>query len=160
MPITHRGRDEVRRMRDRLTSIFTQIDGAGLPSELISHYSRYLAVLVSGYAEQSVKELVRQYVRTHADHRSQRYVGHQLKRIRNIDDDRLREILQSLDTTWWDDLQAEYANELEAFKSVAVVRNNVSHGGDSGITISTVRQYFDQISTVLSFLADRLDSRK
>lgn len=139
---------------------FAQIDGGGLSSELTSHYSRYLAVLVSGYAEQSVKELVRQYVRTHGDPRTQRYVGKQLDRLRNIDDEKLRQLIQSLDVQWWSDLETRHPDEVDAFRSIATVRNSVSHGGESGITLSTARQYFDQISAVLKYLASLLDPQR
>lgn len=138
-------------------AVFTAIDGAGLGPELISHYSRYLCVLVSGYAEQSVKELVTEYVRTKSSEPVQRYVGRQLGRLRNIDYEKLKQLIESFKPEWWADLEARRTDELTAFGSVATVRNGVSHGSDAGITMATVKQYFDQISTVLDDLCDLLD---
>lgn len=154
---TLRGRDEIHRRRSRLTSVLGQIDRSTLSPELLSHYARYVAVLVSGYAEQSVKELVRQYSRKHADPRVQRYIGQQVDRVRNVDAEKLRQLVESLDPSWWAGLERDHPDELEAFKSIATVRNSVSHGGDSGITIGTAKEYLGRIDTVINKLADLLD---
>src|SRR5664280_3442303 len=143
------GRAEVARREQRLSALFTAIDGANLPPELTAHYSRYLCVLVSGYAEQSVKELVAQYCRSKSSEPIQRYVGKQLARLRNIDLEKLKQLLQSFKAEWWTELESEWSDELTAFGSVAAVRNAVSHGTETGITMATVRQYFNQISVVL-----------
>lgn len=153
----HEGRDEVLRRRKRVEMVFRDLAGAQLSAELVSHYSRYLSVLVSGYAEQSVKELVTDYCRHRAEVRIQRYLGTQLKRLQNIDLDKLRQLVQSFDPQWWEGLQLRRLDELEAFDSVTSVRNSVSHGGDSGITISTISQYFEQVSKVLDDLCDLFD---
>ncbi|WP_372487955.1 HEPN domain-containing protein [Prescottella equi] len=153
----HQGRNEVGRRKQRLAATFEKIDGQGLSPELTAHYSRYLCVLVSGYAEQSVKELVNHYCRSKSEPRIQRYVGTQVKKVRNIDAEKLKQLVQSFDTAWWDELSVKYRDELPAFDSVATLRNGISHGSDSGITMSTVTQYFNQISTVLDALCDVLD---
>ncbi|MGY2065568.1 HEPN domain-containing protein [Blastococcus sp. SYSU DS0619] len=153
----HQGRAEVARRKQRLTATFAAIDGAGLGSELTSHFSRYLCVLVSGYAEQSVKELVAHYCRTKSNEPIQRYVGKQLGRLRNIDLEKLKQLVESFQPEWWVELEDKRADELSAFTSVATVRNAVSHGGDAGITMATIKQYFGQISVVLDDLCDRFD---
>lgn len=153
----HQGRAEVLRRRQRLVATFSAIDGAGLNSELTSHYSRYLCVLVSGYAEQAVKELVRHYCRTKSSEPIQRYVGKQLGRLRNIDLEKLKQLVESFNPEWWVDIEKRRQDELSAFTSVASVRNVVSHGGNEGITMAMIKQYFEQISVVLDDLANRFD---
>jgi hypothetical protein len=151
------GRGEVVRREQRLLSLFASIDGAGLGPELTAHYSRYLCVLVSGYAEQSVKELVTQYCRSKANEPIQRYVGKQLGRLRNIDLEKLKQLIESFRPEWWTQLEATRRDELSAFGSVATLRNAISHGMETGVTLATVRQYFDQISAVLHDLCDLFD---
>jgi hypothetical protein len=152
-----RGRLEVARRKQRLEALFKKIDDAGLDSELTAHYSRYLCVLVSGYAEQSVKELVAQYCRTKSNEQIQRHVGRQMRRVRNIDYEKLKDLVESFSPEWWAKLTLKRTDELDAFGSVAAVRNEISHGGDAGMTMATVKQYFGQISTVLDDLCDLLD---
>lgn len=153
----HQGANEVARRKQRLDAVFAAIDGAGLSAELTSHFARYLCVLLSGFAEQSIKELVTQYCRLKSEPRIQRFVGQQLKRIRNIDEEKLRSLIESLDPQWWGDIQAQFPDELSAFDSVAAVRNSVSHGGDAGITLATMTQYREQVYQVVNALAVLLD---
>jgi len=58
---------------------------------------------------------------------------------------------------WWTELETKRSDELTAFGSVATVRNAISHGDEVDITIATVIQYFNQISTVLDELCDLFD---
>lgn len=153
----HQGRNEVHRRKARLTAVVESIDGTGLSPELTSHYARYLCVLLSGFAEHSVKELVTHYCRTSSNEKIQRYVGHQLKRLRNIDHEKLKQLVESFDTRWWADLNDKLPDDLSAFDSVATLRNAISHGGDAGITLVTFGQYFAQVSTVIDALCDLFD---
>lgn len=153
----HQGRHEVARRRQRIAALIGTINGAGLSAELTAHYARYLCVLVSGYAEQSVKELVTQYSRSKSNEPIQRYVGKQVGLVRNIDQERLKQLIEAFDPEWWRALSHARPDELEAFGSVAAVRNSISHGGDGSITIATLAQYFHQISDVLDDLCDLFD---
>ncbi|HZL05955.1 MAG TPA: HEPN domain-containing protein [Coriobacteriia bacterium] len=152
------GRAEVARRRQQIESVFAQIDGVGLSAELTAHYARYLSVVVGGFVEQSTKELVTQYARKRSSPEVQRYVAAQLKRVRNVDAETLRQLLQSFDTSWWEQLYGRRPDELESLTSLVTVRNGVSHGNaSSGITMGTVREYFQQVSTLLEDLSDLLD---
>lgn len=154
--VAHQGRNEVRRRKERLTAVIGSI-GSEVRPELASHFARYLCVLLSGFAEQSAKELVTHYCRTSSNPKIQRYVGQQLKRLRNIDHEKLKQLVESFDLQWWAELTEKYPDELLAFDSVATLRNNISHGGDSGITLATVKQYFQQVSVVVDALCDLFD---
>ncbi|WP_189420113.1 HEPN domain-containing protein [Streptomyces griseoviridis] len=155
--MTARGRVEVARRKQRLTALFSAIDGAGLSGELTSHYARYLCVLVSGFVEQSVKELVTEYCRNRSAEPIQRYVGSQLKRLRNIDSEKLKQLIESYSVDWWRIILDKYPDQLESIGSIATVRNNVSHGGDAGITMSTIRQYFNDACVLMDELSDLFD---
>lgn len=151
------GRAEVRRRKQQLDAVFLQLQNVSLSSELVAHFSRYLCVLVSGYVEQSVKELVAQYCRTKSNAEIQRFAGTQMRKVRNIDLDRLKSVLESFDPQWWSDLAAKRPDELSALDSVAAVRNGVSHGSESGITMATITQYYAQVTVVIDDLCDLLD---
>ena len=151
------GRHEVLRRKKRLESAFELISNSGLTPELMSHFARYLSVLVSGHVEQSVKELVTEYVRVRAEAKVQRYVGNQLNKLQNINQDKLRQLVESFNPEWWQKITADRVDELAALDSVTAVRNSVSHGGDSGITLLIVRQYFDLVSILLNDLSELFD---
>lgn len=151
------GRDEVLRRKKRLESAFELIASSESAPELMSHFARYLSVLVAGHIEQSVKELVTEYARVRSEAKVQRYVGSQLKRLQNIDQEKLRKLVESFDPEWWQKIAGDRPDELAALDSVTAVRNSVSHGGDSGITLITVRQYFDLTTTLLNDLIKLFD---
>ncbi|MBZ6303257.1 hypothetical protein KVH08_00450 [Streptomyces olivaceus] len=138
-------------------ALFKAIDGADLSGELTSHYSRYLCVLTSGFVEQSVKELVTEYCRARSSEPIQRYVGSQLKKLRNIDSEKLKQLIESFSVEWWREIAEKYPDELDTIGSIATVRNNISHGGDTGITMSTMRQYFGDACTLMDKLAELFD---
>ncbi|WP_157987666.1 HEPN domain-containing protein [Jiangella endophytica] len=152
-----RGRADVIRRLEKFNSALTLIEGKELEAELVAHYSRYLCVLLSGVIEQSTKELVIEYARRRSSPQLHRYVQAQLRLLRNIDEEKLRKLIQSLETSWWTDLEDDYFEEIDAIRSVAGLRNSISHGGDSGITIVTVRQYYRDASKLLRALCDLLD---
>jgi hypothetical protein len=154
------GREEVTRKREKLKATFSAIDGVGLESELLSHYSRYLCVLISGYFEQSVKELVVQYCRDRSASQIVRYVNGQISQLRNINREKLKKLMESLDPEWWQALLRDRETELETLDSVAAIRNAISHGLDTGITMATVVQYFSQVDDLLDDISDWLDPEK
>lgn len=151
------GRREVARRKQRLQATFDEISGVELSSELISHYSRYLAVRVSGHAEQSIKELIQEYARKHSDERIQRYIGKQVKKFPNVTQEKLKQLIESFDPEWWGQMVQNRVDELAAFDSVTAVRNSIAHGEDTGITLLRVAEYFRQVSVVLDDLSNRFD---
>ena len=125
--------------------------------ELLAHFARYLAVLISGYVEQSAKELVREYARGQSDDRVQRLVGKHVERFRNLDNDKLKQMLDALDPDWWPILAAAHPDDLEALDSIATLRNNISHGGDSGVSLIVVKDYLARVENVVKWLVAILD---
>lgn len=152
-----RGRSDVKRRRDRLDSVVRQVDGTALQPELLAHFARYLAVLISGYVEQSAKELIREYARRQGDIRVQRLVGKHVERFRNLDNDKLKQMLDALDPDWWPMLAAAHPDDLEALGSIATLRNNISHGGDSGVSLVVVKGHLECVENVVKWLVERLD---
>jgi hypothetical protein len=153
------GRAEIHRRRQKLEATFAAIDGAGLSGELTAHYARYLCVLVSGHAEQSVKTLVSQYCKKRASGEVQRYVGRQLKWVRNLKVENLKQLIEAFDPDWWAQVAETDADDLLAFDSVVTDRNAIVHGNEAGITVERVRQYLRQISKVLDDLSDFFDPK-
>ena len=157
MSSKHRGRDEVKRRKDRLNAVVGQVDGADLSPELLAHFARYLTVLASGYVEQSTKELIREYSRTHGDARLQRLTGRHVEKTRNIDAEKLKQLLDALDADWWPSLQASHSDDIEALTSIATLRNSISHGGDSNASLVVVKSYIERIERIVVWLTTLLD---
>lgn len=153
------GADEVRSQQKKLVAVFRLLDGADVDSEARAHYARYLCIRLAGFAEQSLKDLVSAHARNQSAPTVHRFVERRMGKLWGINQTKLKEILDSLNPGWWDDLAREFHEELDALHSVGKLRDTISHGGDSGISFPQVQQYRDAIFRLISYLCELLDSR-
>lgn len=151
------GADEVERRRKRLAAVLALIKSEKLSPEANAHFARYLCILIAGFVEQSVKAIVKEYVKTRSSEQVQRHVQYQLRNLRNIDTEKLKQIVESFDPSWWDILERDCPDELDALISVTAVRNNASHGGDSGATLPSAESYFAQCDRLMRRLIALFD---
>ncbi|MHB1970625.1 MAG: HEPN domain-containing protein [Candidatus Dormibacteria bacterium] len=141
------------RRRQRVAALFKLIGGAELSPELTSHYARYLCVQVSGNVEQAMRALIGEYCRLHAAPPIERYVAWRSREVRNLNRERLGQILQGFDPSWWSALEDRCGAELDAFSSLVALRNRVAHGEDTGATVATMYEYFQSTSRVMDELS-------
>jgi len=151
------GADAVRSQQQRLTAVFLLIDGLQLSSEAKAHYARYLCIRLAGFAEQSLKDLVIAHAEKQSAPTIRRYVEGRIGRLWGINRDKLKDTLDAFDPGWWTDLEAKLPQEIESLHSVGKLRDNISHGGDSGIGMPQVQQYRDDIFRLVAHLCGLLD---
>ena len=148
------GRAEVERLKQQLAATFARATGIEGDLELLSDFARYLCVLISGFLEQAVIELVREYVRFHAQPAVQRHVELRLRRFQNAKADRLIELLGSFNPDWRADLECYLVDERkDAVDSIVDLRNTISHGRFVGITMSRARGYYGRVKNVVDHIA-------
>jgi hypothetical protein len=150
------GKAEVASLKQRLDATFQRASGIGGDAELLSDFSRYLCVLVSGFLEQSIIELVLEHVRQRSQPSVQRYVDTRLRRrFANANAQRILDLLGSFDPAWRTDLEAFLVDEYkDAVDSVIALRNNISHGRFVGLTMARVREYYERVGAVVDHVAD------
>lgn len=151
------GTNLVRKQERRLKTAFELVAQAQVDKELESHYARYLCIRVAGFAEQSVRDLVSAHARHYASKPIHSYVESRISKLWGIDKSKLEEVVSALDPSWWDGLTSNMSQELESLNSVGKTRNNVSHGGDQGITLDTVIQYRDDVIRLIRRLCEIFD---
>jgi len=148
------GRAEVARQQQQLDATFKRAAGLGADVELLSDFARYLCVLVSGYFEQAVTELLVEYVRVHSDDRVQQHVEPRLRQITNLKAQRLIELLGSFDPDWRRDLETFLVDEYkDALNGIVDLRNTIAHGRYVGITMTRVQEYYGRIKVVVERVA-------
>ena len=79
------GRTEVSKLKQRLDATFDRVKGVGQDTELQSDFARYLCVLVSGYIEKAVVELVLEHTRRKGQPTLQRFVEQRTEEIRECE---------------------------------------------------------------------------
>ena len=149
------GRAEVARLKQRLDATFERVKGVGLDSELQSDFAKYLCVLVSGYIEKAVVELVLEHARNKGAPTLQRFVEQRTKRIKNPKASGVQELLGNFDQRWQQELGRFLVDEKkDAVDSVVSLRNTIAHGGSVGLTYSQVREYYLHVQIVIDRVAE------
>ena len=153
------GRAEVHRLKQQLDATFARAATLGDDIELKSDFARYLCVLVSGFLEQAVVELVLDHSRKRAVPSVQAYVESQVRRFTNAKSQKLVDLLGSFDPDWGRGLTVFLGTEgrKEAVDSVVDLRNSIAHGRSVGLTLTRVGAYYQQINGVVSKIADTCD---
>jgi hypothetical protein len=146
---------EVFRVQQRLDNLFKQVDQIQDP-ELRSHFARYLCVLVAGFLETSVRRFYSQYARNGASPAVANYVELQLKWFQNPTIGKICELARAFDPAWEADLRAHTEGDLkDAIESIMANRHNIAHGGASGISYVTIKNYYERSIKVLDLIEEQ-----
>ena len=142
-------------MKQRLDVTFERAKGVGRDTELQSDFARYLCVLVSGYIEKAVVELVLEHARKTGAPTLQRFVERRTKSFTNPKASHIQELLGSFDPGWQQDLSKFLVDERkDAVDSVVDQRNTIAHGGSVGLTYSRISEYYRQAQHVIDRVAE------
>src|SRR5207247_931315 len=96
-----------------------------LDPELQSDLARYLCILVSGFFEKAVIELLVTYARGAGSPALRSHVQVTLERLTNVNKKRLLDVVGSFDAGWRAEYDAFVADEREAaLNSVVALRND------------------------------------
>lgn len=149
------GRAEVKRLEQRLDAAFKRISDVGTDIEVQSDYARYLCVLVSGFLEKAVSELVLEHARRTGAPTLQRYVELNTRRFTNANAQRLQNLLGSFDPNWRNELEKILVDELkDAVDSIVNLKNTIAHGGSVGVTYQRAHDYYLRIKRVVGKISD------
>ena len=150
------GRAEVARLKQRLDATFQRVSGID-PSnlELRSDFARYLCVLVSGYLEKAVAEMVLEHARRSGSLSLQRFVEQNTRRFTNANSERLGNLLGSFNPEWRKTFESFLVDELkDAVNSIVDLRNSIGHGGSVGLTYQRISDYYARVQKVIDWIVD------
>ena len=149
------GRAEVHRLAQRLDATFSRIRDVGPDAELQSDFARYLVILVSGFLEKAVAELVLEHARQSGAPTLQRFVESQTRHFTNANCQRLQTLLGNFSPDWRLSLEGFLSDELrDAVDSVVNLRNTIAHGGSVGVTYHRIAEYYECVKQVTDYIAD------
>lgn len=153
------GRRAIERARSRLDATFKRIDSIEEDQlEARADFARYLCVLLTGYLEKAISELLVEHSRQQSGIAIQRYVGSSLERFHNPSVGKIISLFEKFSEDWRDDLKAFIVDErAAAIGSVLKERNRIAHGEDSDISYVRVGTYRTQIDIVVEHIADLVD---
>jgi hypothetical protein len=152
---------ERQRYRTRIQSLIAKPpsagDGLGSELEFQAHWAKYTCVLISGYIEQAIKEIVLEHASATAAPRIRRYVEGTWPSSRNMKCDAISELLKSFDEAWdarftsW----LETAERKKEINEIIKWRNDIAHGKEANtnnVTIGSVKTKFKIACDLVDFL--------
>jgi hypothetical protein len=144
------GKALVRSNRLQLDATFKRASSLGADPEIMSDFARYLCVLVSGFLEQAVIEILIEYVRKHSDVRIQAHMEQRIRQLTNLKVQRLVDVVGGFDADWRIEMEKFLVDEYkDAVNGIVDLRNAVSHGRYAGVTMVRVRAYYERIKAVV-----------
>ncbi len=146
-----KGAFEASRLRSRLKAVFGRARGLGdIDSEILSDYSRYLCVLVSGFVETAIAELAIEHCRVRSSPTVYKYVFTQLQRTQNLNATKLLQLVNSFDKKMHDDLSLFIEGPRKAaLDSVLSLRNAIAHGESVSLSMARITDYFERIDEIV-----------
>lgn len=146
-----------------VTLLKTYVEEDSSP-ESQSHNAKYLAVLVSGYLEQAIKELLLDYASKRAEPQVSRYLEKSWPRSKNMNAENIGSILHRFNTTWSEQFTnwlSEKENRKGDINSIVDWRNSIAHGQEAktnGVTLVSVRTKFVTVRDLVSLVDDMVRS--
>ncbi len=132
--------------KQKLDSLFEKTKDLDSDPELISHWSRYLCVLVSGFVEASVRTLIADYASARSAPQIAHFVGNELKMFTNAKVNKILDLVAEFDKGYRENLANSLSDEIkDAVDSVVSNRHLIAHGGDVGIGINAVTKYYSLV---------------
>ncbi len=148
---------EVARLKKQLDATFERIKEieANPDLEIRSDFARYLCVLVSGYLEKAVVELVQEHARRNGSPTLQRFVEQRTRRFTNANAQRLQVFLGSFSSNWQADMDSYLVDDLkDAVNGVISLRHQIAHGGTVGVTYQRITEYYLRVQKVIDHVAN------
>ncbi len=127
----------------RLDSLFERTRDLSSDPELLSHWAKYLCVLVCGFLENSVELCLIEYCRKHGDENVNNFVSTELRSFQNPKMGKILELFGSFSKTWEEDLRQQSEGRIsDAINSIVANRHMIAHGGTSQLSMAGVKGYY------------------
>jgi hypothetical protein len=123
-----------------------------------SHWAKYLTVLISGYLEQSVKEVFLELSASYETTRLEQYIDNTWPKSRSMRSSVVQEILESFDEGWrqsFDGWLSDRENYKSELNSLIQGRYDVAHGKEANtnnITLGSARRRMEIAFELIEFL--------
>lgn len=150
----HNGHDKY---KSRITNLFKSFDKVSDPEDQ-AHNAKYLAVLVSGYLEQAIKEILLHYTSKGSRSQISRYIEKTWPISTNMKAEKIVVMLNHFDSDWGNEFNDWLDQDVLRkghINSIVEWRNSIAHGHESkttGVTLVSVRTAFATIADLVSLI--------
>ena len=122
--------------------------------ELQAHWAKYTCVIMCGYIETAIIELLRQYVEEKRCPKPvTSYITYQLKFFQNASVDKIIALVASFDKGWETSLSTFIDDERRAaINSVVGNRHRIAHGLDVTVTVAQLARWYPKVTEVITHI--------
>lgn len=143
----------------KITQLLRRTDSATSDFDLQGHWGRYTCILVAGFLENSLQIIYSDFASQSSSEQVARYVSARLRGVRNPNAARFAQVAGQFNPGWQEELEEFLSGDGEirknAIDSIMSVRNQIAHGGTTGITVQRVREYLERSVEVIEFIEDQ-----
>ena len=131
-------------------------------ANLQAHWAKYICVLISGFIEQAVKEIVLEHASATCSTRVSNYVECTWPSSKNMKFDAIRDLLGFFDNNWESNFENWLDNNDGAKKEINEIvswRNNIAHGNEANtnnVTLNSVGKKFQIACDLVDFVEELL----
>lgn len=144
---------ELVRHKDRLDALFLRVNVELLDAELTSHWSRYLCVLVSGFIEVSIREILTQFAAGQASPPVLKFVSGRVRELMNPKMVKILDVIGEFDPIRRDTIERLADGELAAaVNGVVDNRNRIAHGAEIGIGFTTIENWYKAVVRLIDLI--------
>lgn len=150
-----KGRAAIHSHRQRIEAAFSRSESLQHDAELLADHAKYLCVLVSGFVEKAMAEIVLEHARRVGAPSLQRYVERNTSRFTNANSTKIIQLLGSFDPDWEKVMGAFIVDEYkDALDSIISLRHQIAHGSSVGVTYVRIKKYFESVIKVIERIQD------
>lgn len=144
---------------DRLARLIRLAEGPDLGEEVQAQLARYICVLLSGYLEESLRQILGDYANRCCSKRVAHFVQTELRDFQNPKADKVVLLLRKFDGTWADDLEKSIEGKIkDAVDSIVANRHLIAHGRDVGLSLGKVAAWFPSAKALIAEVNAKLSA--
>lgn len=154
-------RTEIARLRKSLDSLFERAFDLDPSAETAGDINRYVCIRVSGFLEQVLLSLGRSVAERMSGGISRDFGLSWLNRAPNPSSAEVIRFVQRFSNAWGAELRALLADDErgERLNALVGIRNDIAHGKNQGLSAVQAFGYYEVVTEVAEWLADRLEPK-
>lgn len=144
----------VTRQKQRLDAVFAKIGAFQGDPELQAHWAAYLCVLVSGFTEEAIRQILLEYARRQSSPHVANYIDAQLQSFQNPKMERILILVRAFSPSWEQDLKQKTEGRIkDAVDSIVANRHLIAHGRTAtSLSYVRVKEYYDGVIDLIDLL--------
>lgn len=144
--------------KNSLDDLFKKVSVFSADPELSSHWAKYLCVLVYGFIEISMREILFDYANNKSAPQVANFVRSRVRGVWNWNTEKVFETIGVFDSTMRTSVEGAIDQEhRDAFNSIVGNRHKITHGESVSVSFSSVQEYYGKVVKTIDIIEQKLN---